>query len=89
MGRKLGPSVVVNLLAHLFYLHPAQIMGFLHLDRPKCHPPVGKTHESRFAILGSPIYLALAYEITTLENYLPQKVSPAREKHYFLQFPLN
>ena len=37
----------------------------------------------------APIYLALAYEIRTLGNYLPQKVFPAPEKQYFFQFSSN
>ncbi len=52
----------------------------------KCHPCPGKTHDSRFAISGSPIYLSLAHEIRTLENYVLQKVSPVIEKHYFYYF---
>ena len=60
---------VVILLAHLICLHLAQIIVFSHFDRPKCHPCPGKTHDSRFAIFGSPNYLALAHGITTLEKY--------------------
>ena len=44
---------------------------------------IGKTHDSRLAILGSPICLSLAHEIRTLENNLPQKMAPGLKSATF------
>ena len=85
MGRRMDLRCRDPVSLSSYCADPSILKSFCH----KSVISIGKTHDSRRAILGHSIYLALAHEIRTLGNYLPQKVSPAHKKHYILQFSSN